>query len=190
MIFIPFKDNDISGDEKKIYTEEIQELLRELEIAEKGASDISVDGIFGPVTAAAVGAFQKQYGLPITNTVDRATFYKIIEQYNYYVARNVFTVPIKAFPSGKGYMLRAGNAGDIVYFLNIMLRTIAKIFSNIPTPEVNDTYSSGTQAAVSAMQTVMGIPATGVTNRQTWNGIANLYNDIGENIFEQIVNKG
>ena len=77
MIFVPFPDNDITDEEKKLYIREIQELLRSMEIARNGYSDIPVDGIFGQKTDEAVKAFQKAHGLAPTGVVDRVTFYRI-----------------------------------------------------------------------------------------------------------------
>ena len=42
---------------------------------------ITVDGIYGPATAASVKKFQSVFGLPATGTVDYRTWYKISEIY-------------------------------------------------------------------------------------------------------------
>ena len=42
---------------------------------------ITVDGIYGPATAASVSKFQSVFGLPVTGTVDYRTWYKISEIY-------------------------------------------------------------------------------------------------------------
>ena len=42
---------------------------------------ITVDGIYGPATKAAVEKFQSIFGLPVTGIVDYRTWYKISEIY-------------------------------------------------------------------------------------------------------------
>lgn len=183
MIYKPFPDNDITR-EDKLYIAEIQEKLRALELAESGSSPVPVDGIYGPMTTAAVERFQRRYGLPITGIVDRETYYKLVEQYNSLLAKSVTTSRIEGFIPIDGNALRPGDTGDAVFFLNIMLHAIASIFRNIPIPPTENLYSAITQAAVRALQGMMGLPATGITNRQTWNRITDLYNDLIQN-FEQ-----
>lgn len=43
---------------------------------------VSVDGIFGPATAAAVRAAQRWFGLPVTGAVDQLTWDEIYDQYS------------------------------------------------------------------------------------------------------------
>lgn len=178
MIFVSFPDNDITDEEKKLYIREIQELLRSLEIARNGYSDIPVDGVFGRKTDEAVMAFQKAHGLAPTGVVDRVTFYRIVEEYSVLAAKSLLTIPIKGFPTKAGFAFRLGDAGDGVAFLNIMLRTLSDTFGNIPAPPQTREYTETTASAVNILQTVLGFAPTGVTNRQTWNGITGMYNDL------------
>ena len=177
MIIKPFPENDITREEA-IYIREIQEFLRTLEISRNGRSSVPVDGIYGPMTTEAVESFQRQYNLPVTGIVDRKTYYKIAEEYNSLLARAFNPVAIEAFLPRDGYIIRPGDTGDAVIFLNTMLTAISALFQNVPRPEALDTNSGTTESAVKAIQTILGLPATGVVNRLTWNGITNLYNDL------------
>lgn len=177
MIFKPFPDNDITK-EDRLYIEEIQRMLRGLEIGTNGVSDVPIDGIFGPVTTQAVENFQRAYGLPVTGTVDRNTFDRLVEANNTYAKKSTDVIPIFAFRPGDGVALRMGDIEDAVYFLNIMLRSIATVFRNIPFPTVSAEYTESTADAVRAMQRMIGLPITGVTDRRTWNRITALYNDL------------
>lgn len=184
MIFKPFPDNDITR-EDKLYIAEIQEKLRALELADSGASPVPVDGIYGPMTTAAVERFQRRYGLPVTGIVNRETYYKLVEEYNSLLAKNVSISYINGFQPVDGTAMRPGDTGDGTFFLNIMLRKIASVFQNIPLPLAENVYSSTTEAAVRALQTTLGLPATGIVNRQTWNRITDLYNDLTQNVSPQ-----
>ena len=42
---------------------------------------LSIDGIFGPKTREAVEAAQTRFGLPVTGTVDRATWQRLYDEY-------------------------------------------------------------------------------------------------------------
>ncbi len=184
MIFKPFPDNDITQ-EDKLYIAEIQEKLRALELAANGSSAVPVDGIYGPMTTEAVKRFQTRYGLPSTGVMDRDTYYRLVEVYNSLLANQQNTIAIDGFIPINGTAIRLGDTGDTAYFLNVMLRSVAAVFKNIPAPAVTDTYSPQTEAAVRALQTTFGLPATGVTNRNTWNRITNLYNDLVQDLYLQ-----
>jgi hypothetical protein len=43
---------------------------------------LAIDGIYGPATAAAVGAAQRRFGLPETGRVDAVTWDEIYDQYS------------------------------------------------------------------------------------------------------------
>lgn len=60
---------------------QMQEQLNVIAGAYPAIPTVTVDGIFGPGTAAAVTKFQSVFGLPETGTVDYRTWYKISEIY-------------------------------------------------------------------------------------------------------------
>ncbi len=186
MIFKSFPDNDITR-EDQLYIAEIQEKLRALELDSNGASNVPVDGIYGPMTTAAVEQFQRKYGLPVTGIVNRETYYKLVAEYNSLLAKKVSVSYINGFLPTDGTAMRPGDTGDSVFFLNIMLRAIASVFKNIPLPPAENTYSGATDAAVRALQTTLGLPATGIVNLQTWNSITDLYNDLVRNFSLQSI---
>lgn len=60
---------------------QMQEQLNVIAGAYPALPKISVDGIYGPGTEAAVRKFQSIFGLPATGIVDYPTWYKISEIY-------------------------------------------------------------------------------------------------------------
>lgn len=60
---------------------QMQEQLNVISGAYPAIPKVSVDGIYGPGTAAAVSKFQSVFGLPATGVVDYPTWYKISEIY-------------------------------------------------------------------------------------------------------------
>lgn len=60
---------------------QMQEQLNVIAGAYPAIPTVTVDGIYGPGTAAAVREFQSVFGLPVTGVTDYATWYKISEIY-------------------------------------------------------------------------------------------------------------
>lgn len=60
---------------------QMQEQLNVIAGAYPAIPKVTVDGIYGPATAASVNKFQSVFGLPVTGTVDYRTWYKISEIY-------------------------------------------------------------------------------------------------------------
>lgn len=60
---------------------QMQEQINVISSAYPAIPKVSVDGIYGPGTAAAVSKFQSVFGLPVTGVVDYPTWYKISEIY-------------------------------------------------------------------------------------------------------------
>ena len=52
----------------------LQHMLRQLSFTYKFLPELAVDGVFGERTMEAVMRFQKAAGLPVTGTVDQATW--------------------------------------------------------------------------------------------------------------------
>lgn len=66
-----------SGDKVR----QIQEQLDVVASVYSAIPRIAIDGIYGPATQRAVEAFQSIFGLPVTGTIDFATWYKISHIY-------------------------------------------------------------------------------------------------------------
>ncbi len=60
---------------------QMQEQLNVIAGAYPAIPRVTVDGIYGPGTAASVREFQSVFGLPVTGVVDYATWYRISEIY-------------------------------------------------------------------------------------------------------------
>lgn len=57
--------------------QQIQEQLNAIAKAYPAIPSVTVDGIYGPATAASVKKFQNIFGLPASGVVDYPTWYKI-----------------------------------------------------------------------------------------------------------------
>ncbi|MBO5938478.1 MAG: peptidoglycan-binding protein [Clostridia bacterium] len=139
---------------------------------------VSIDGVFGPATTAAVAAFQSTFELPVTGEfgfddwdVLYRTYLGFLETIPFeYVEGNVLPYP--------GIPLRLGSQDDSVRVLQEYLNFISGSIDEIPSVSVTGYFGEQTQSAVLSAQRFLGIPDNGTVGSVTWNGIADLYDDL------------
>lgn len=139
---------------------------------------LSIDGIYGPATATAVSAFQQSEGLPQTGIVDQTTWDALYSRYISVVAGLPADFKNNGVPVYPGTPLRRGQSGNAVRQLQTYLSKIADFNSNIPKIPVTGFFGNETENATLAFQRAYGLPPRGVVGLNTWNSIAELYNDI------------
>lgn len=148
---------------------------------------VAIDGVFGAATENAVRAFQEAYGLPVTGIVDEATW---VDLYNVYrgilnsSAQYVNGVPVALFP---GYLLLFGMQGDEVRLLQEYLSTLSEVYTEIPPVEESGIFGSATRSAVQAVQSLFGLPVTGIVDALTWDAITDAYVDV---VYSQTAEPG
>ncbi len=153
---------------------ELQEFLRYISDYIKGIPKIQPDGIYGPETRAAVSAFQARFMLPQTGEADLATWEAIAD--TYYELQKIHEIPrkIAGYPLEIPH-LKEGDDFEEIYFLQIMLRRIAKIYKNITVPDLTGVYDAKTREAVRDFSRLYG-PERSVVNRELWNILTDTYN--------------
>lgn len=129
---------------------------------------ITVDGVFGTRTEAAVIAFQRLFGLTPDGVIGRNTWDKIVYVYN--------NKPNVAAPTYPGTALRIGSRGNNVTLMQKYLNTIRTQYPSIPAVTADGIFGPATEAAVMAFQRIMGLAADGVIGLNTWNSIVSSYN--------------
>ena len=154
---------------------ELQRRLRTISAYNPEIPAIGVDGIFGPETTGAVAAFQRLYRLPVTGEVDYDTWQAIDREYLHAVGLAAKPAPISPFVNCMPE-LKMGDTGDIVYILQIMLRSIAQKYGDLPSPDVSGVFEQTTDAALRKIQSASGLEPSGRLNKDTWNATAALYN--------------
>lgn len=78
---VSWKNTDLTIGSRGESVKTIQEQLNRIANVYSAIPKLSVDGIYGPKTAASVKLFQSVFSLPQTGIVDRATWYKISQIY-------------------------------------------------------------------------------------------------------------
>ncbi|MBQ5709603.1 MAG: peptidoglycan-binding protein [Anaerotignum sp.] len=164
---------ELSAKLKVLKSEGRSEIAEKLKVAR--LPSVSVDGIFGPSTTAAVIAFQNLLGIPADGIVGLQTWIQLEQAYQDILR----TLPpgiegnrAKPYP---GFFLSEGQQNESVRDLQTYLRGIAEYTGVIPVIPVTGYFGSQTQAAVSALQAQNGLPVNGAVGPVTWNLIRRLY---------------
>lgn len=136
---------------------------------------LTVDGVFGEETRAAVEAAQRTFGLLPDGVVGEETWNRI---YRAYVGI-VRTIPPEyvegyTLPYG-GVPLRIGAESEQVTLLQEYLNYIGRTYTEIPPTAVTGYFGPRTQNAVLAFQERFGLAPNGLVASTTWNAITELY---------------
>ncbi len=143
----------------------VAELQRAL-IAAVNTERGGADGTFGAATETAVRTFQRRHGLPVTGTVDQATYRALIAP-----AGDNSSAPTPAAAPAvdpSTVMLRLGAQGPDVKRVQEAL-----IWNGIRVPGGADgAFGSGTAAALRTFQTNRGLTVNGLVDRATWEALS------------------
>ena len=105
--------------------------------------------------------------------------YSAIEILRYFYGDNMYintAQEISGIPSSwPGYNLTIGSTGDKVRQMQEQINVIAGAYPAIPRVAVDGIFGQGTAAAVREIQSVFGLPVTGVVDYSTWYKISEIY---------------
>ena len=129
---------------------------------------VTVDGVFGAATAAAVKRFQSYFGLTSDGVVGRTTWQKLYEVYND-IANKLLSANLR--PGEYPGVLRRGSTGTAVRELQFYLYLMSAYEPSIPTVSIDGSFGAATEAAVRAYQRFAGLSVDGVVGRTTWSSL-------------------
>ena len=164
--------------------EQLQFWLNTLAQYDSAIHSVTVDGVFGSGTAAAVRAFQRKYGLTVDGVVGRDTWTELYDQFRSIQSDN--GTP-NAYP---GTALREGASGQNVRLVQFWLKIARTVYSNLNNITVDGKFGSATTAAVKRFQTYFGLTSDGVVGRTTWNKLYEVYNDIANKLLSSSLRPG
>lgn len=162
---------------------DLQDSLRFLARYDPDLPLITADGVFGSETKNAVTAFQQKYNLPPSGEADEETWNTIREEFRRQKALRSAPNLLTAFP-GVLHTVEPGNTDDTVLFIQIILRALARTFLDFTFVSLTGTYDPPTQTEIRRFQRRVLLPETGVTDKLTWDQLANTYRILQqENVF-------
>ena len=164
--------------------EQLQFWLNTLAQYDSAIHSVTVDGVFGSGTAAAVRAFQRKYGLTVDGVVGRTTWTEVYDQFRSIQSDN--GTP-NAYP---GTALREGASGQNVRLVQFWLKIARTVYSSLSNVTVDGKFGSATTAAVRRFQTYFGLTSDGVVGRTTWNKLYEVYNDIANKLLSSSLRPG
>ena len=145
---------------------ELQFYLYLLSAYESSIPSVSIDGRFGASTEAAVRAYQRFAGLTVDGVVGRTTWASLYGKASA-LRTSGPVVTLKRLPY-PGTPLTIGSQSSAVLYYNVLLQRIAYYFEPVESPPLSDRYTAETAAATQSAQELLGLPATGVADAETW----------------------
>jgi len=156
---------------------EIQTWLRVYERNINAVYLITPDGIYGPETANTVSNFQTSHDLPVTGAVDYFTWSELFHEYKRIVKETSSPKCVCSFTLElyDNRMCKDDNF-ELVYVLQIMLKTVSLIFDGAFDIAINGIYDDATCEAVKIFQNRCNMPMTDYVDKATWDKLTELYN--------------
>ena len=164
--------------------EQVQFWLSTLAQYESSIPSVTVDGVYGSGTAAAVRAFQRLYGLTVDGIVGLTTWTELYDQFRSIQSDN--GTP-NAYP---GTPLREGSSGQNVRLVQFWLKIARTVYTSLANVTVDGKFGAGTAAAVQRFQRYFGLTSDGVVGRITWNKLYEVYNDIANKLLSSSLRPG
>lgn len=148
-------------------------------------------GIYDEETVNAVKKFQEIFSLPVTGSVDKATWYKI--KYVYTSVKKLSDLYSEGLSEDEATFLyedelNYGDTGIEVEHIHYFLDAIAFLDPDIPRLKTNSIYNDNSITMVKAFQEKYELPVTGVFTYRDWNKLKEIYDKILINLNNEFVN--
>ena len=137
---------------------------------------LTIDGVFGPATEAAVKAYQRSEGLTADGVVGRVTWDALVN--NTARLRPSGPMVVADLPAWPGRTLAEGDTGTDVLNLTRMLRLTAFWYPTVASPDWTVSYDPAVTEAVQAFQLQFELPVTGRVDETTWNTLLAVYESL------------
>lgn len=152
----------------------LQTMLRVIAEADHSQPSVIPDGIYGQNTIAAVSAFQRRKGLPITGITDQATWDAISLEHERALILVDEAEPIEVIWE-PNQVVRRGERHPNVYLAQGMLTVLSQAYGSILPPLLSGELDLPTAESLTSFQEMNQLPPTGELDRITWFQLAKQY---------------
>ena len=149
----------------------LQTMLRVLGESDRKYQRLIPDGIYGPQTIAAVTAFQRNHGLPVTGITDQDTWDTIVAVYEPALIRQVEAQPVEIILN-PGQILVRGESSPYLYVAQALLLVLSQTYASVGQPSMSGTLDQATSDSLASFQALSGLPMTGELDKITWKHLA------------------
>lgn len=172
--------------------EEIRIIQRELNRIRKNypllPAILSVNIFFTIETENCIKKFQEIFNLPQTGILDKATWYKI--KYIYNSVKKVYDlysegIKLEEVKIKYSTTLKHGDVGPNVEVLHYYLGVIFFFDDELPLLSINSIYTENTKQMIMDFQKKYNLEVTGITDRNTWNKLQEIYKQTLDHIPEK-----
>lgn len=151
----------------------LQTMLRQIAAVNAAVTPVIPNGRFGRDTAAAVGSFQRDAGLPATERADLDTWRAVAAAYQR--AMVDLTPPVVAPLWQISQQVAPGEENGHLYLVQAMLLSLERFYAGFTPPPVTGRLDAATARALSWVQRLSGLPETGALDNSTWRSLTALY---------------
>ena len=149
----------------------LQTMLRVLAEQDDAYLTVVPDGIYGPTTVAAVSAFQRNHGLPITGVTDQQTWEQIVAAFEPAQVLIAEAQPVEIILN-PNESLQFGDVSPYLYVAQALLIVLSEEYGSIGRPIQNGVLDEATSDALASFQALSGLPMTGQLDKLTWKHLA------------------
>lgn len=152
----------------------LQTMLRVIAEYDGRQPSVVPDGIYGTNTVAAVTAFQRRTGLPVTGMTDQSTWEAIVSAYELALIEVDEAQPIEVILN-PGQVIRKGESHPNVYLAQAMLTALSQAHFSVTPPSMTGINDVPTSNSLASFQQLSQLPVTGELDKHTWKQLALQY---------------
>ena len=152
----------------------LQYMLNQLSQTYRFLPQLVPDGVYGERTLEAVMRFQREAGLPVTGTVDQATWDAIRSSWLEQQSRESYARAARVFPS-EGIQVHEGNTKEYMIVPQTMFNVLSRHFEGIVPCQADGIHGPASAENVRWLQKAAGLPVTGCMDKATWDALSHLY---------------
>lgn len=161
-------------DDKESAIRSVQRFLLELHYDTGEIPFVTIDGIYGPATRAAVAAYQRLRSLPETGEVDYATWQSLFRDYTAALAAREGAATV---PPDTPLPVRIGASGEGVENLQRLMNYLAEQYGLALRTDVSGVYSYSTEQLANALRAIYRLPEDGTVTSEFYDKMVRDYNN-------------